>query len=48
MNYQNEYGVYLHIGFLGLMVIVVSYIGYKLVREWRDEEYQDWKQNNDH
>lgn len=46
MNYQNEISVYLHIGFLAVMVIVVAYIGYKLVREWReDEEFIEW--NND-
>lgn len=48
MNYQTELSVYLHIGFLAVVVIVVAYIGYKLVREWRDEEYQEWKQNSDH
>lgn len=48
MNYQNEYSVYLHIGFLAVMLLGVVYIGYKTIREWReDEEYNEWKNNND-
>lgn len=43
MNYQTEYGVYLHIGFLAVMVVVVAYIGYKLVIEFIDEEFIEWK-----
>ncbi len=42
MNHQTTLGVIIHLSILGIMIIGVAYLGYKIWSEQSDE-YKDWR-----